>query len=671
MNGTEARPIRWFVLVIFILGMVACRPRSTAAPGSPTPGGEPAVTTPTESVQPTPITASAGEATAAPAPTQTATAATAPEAAPETPEPSPTTAAESAEPVSVSAVSVNTAFILDASGSMLNGLDGRTRLAVAQDATAKLSAGLPAGMKASLWVYGHRVEKTDKSASCRDIEEVIALGPVDAARFSTMAHSYAAKGYTPITEALRRAATSLPTGERERNTIVLVSDGEETCGGDPCALAAALAAGDTKVVIHAVGLDVNETTRAQLKCIADVTGGTYRDAGSAEELDLALEEAAEAAAEEAAPSMSGLGRPSSVAISPNGEYAYVTSPGVDTLLVLKRDSTTGTLTFVEVHKNRADGVDGLRGAYSAAVSPDGKNVYVASTHDQMGVFSRDTSTGKLTFVEAHKDGVAGVDGLYGALSVAVSPDSGTVYVAGSEDDAVAVFDRDTATGALTFVQVLKDGVDGVDGLDRVQAVTVSPDSEHVYTASNPGLKDDALVHFKRDRSTGKLTFVKAYVDGVDELDGLQGASSVAVSLDNRHVYVASRTDDAVAIFGRDPDTKALTFVAAHKGDVRGKARALAISPDGKNVYVVTDIGDTILVFGRDGGTGTLTFIEVHKDNEDGVDGLEYANSVTVSPDNKNVYVTGLDDRAVAVFSRDTSTGRLTFVEVVRNATSGG
>ena len=51
---------------------------------------------------------------------------------------------------------------------------------------------------------------TDKAASCRDIEEVLALGPVNVARFSTLAHSFAARGYTPITEALRRAAVSLP-----------------------------------------------------------------------------------------------------------------------------------------------------------------------------------------------------------------------------------------------------------------------------------------------------------------------------------------------------------------------------------------------------------------------------------------------------------------------------
>ena len=86
-----------------------------------------------------------------------------------------------------------------------------------------------------------------------------------------------------------RAASSLPVGPNERNTIVLVSDGEETCGGDPCALAAELAAGDIELVIHTIGLAVDDVARTQLQCVADVSGGTYTDADRAEDLNVALE----------------------------------------------------------------------------------------------------------------------------------------------------------------------------------------------------------------------------------------------------------------------------------------------------------------------------------------------------------------------------------------------
>jgi 6-phosphogluconolactonase (cycloisomerase 2 family) len=204
-------------------------------------------------------------------------------------------------------------------------------------------------------------------------------------------------------------------------------------------------------------------------------------------------------------------------------------------------------------------------------------------------------------------------------------------------------------------------------------VAVSPDGEYVYTASNPSAKDDALVVFRREGSggsasgSGALTFVKAYKDGVDGHDGLQGGSAVVTSADNRYVYVVGRIDEAVAIFARDPDSGALTFVGSHESDLRGKPHAAALSPDGAHLYVVTDGSDALMAFDRDIDEGMLSFIEMHTDNVDGVNGLEWANDVAVSPDGRHIYVAGFDDQAVAVFGRDPATGALAFIEAVRNA----
>ena len=84
-------------------------------------------------------------------------------------------------------------------------------------------------------------------------------------------------------------------------------------------------------------------------------------------------------------------------------------------------------------------------------------------------------------MEFHKDGVGGVDGLGGATSVTVSPDGKRLYAAGLRDDAVAVFSRDSTTGALTYVEFHKAGL-GVDGLGGPWSVTVSPDGKHLYAA---------------------------------------------------------------------------------------------------------------------------------------------------------------------------------------------
>ena len=201
---------------------------------------------------------------------------------------------------------------------------------------------------------------------------------------------------------------------------------------------------------------------------------------------------------------------------------------------------TGQLTFVQVLKDGVSGVDGLTRANSVAVSPDGSHVYATGFSDNaLAVFRRDVATGQLTFVQVLKDGISGVDGLNGANSVTVSPDGSYVYATGYSDNALTVFHRDVATGQLTFVQVLKDGVSGVDGLYGANSVTVSPDGRQVYAT---GYYDQALAVFLRDVATGQLTFVQVLKDGVSGVDGLYRANSVTVSPDGSQVYATGLGD---------------------------------------------------------------------------------------------------------------------------------
>ena len=324
------------------------------------------------------------------------------------------------------------------------------------------------------------------------------------------------------------------------------------------------------------------------------------------------------------------------------------------------------LIFVEFQQDGTGDVDGLDELRTLTVSPDGKHLYTAaSIDDAVAVFSRSTTTGALAFVEVVKDGVGGVDGLNGAVWVTVSPDGKHVYTAGEVDNAVALFSRNSTTGALTFVEIHKDGVGGVDGLAVVRSVTVSPDGDHVYAA---GSADNALAVFSRNSATGALTFVTTSKDGVGGVDGLDSARVVTVSPDGSHVYAAGAVDDAVAVFSRSTTTGALTFVEVHKDGVGGVdgldgANWVTLSPDGKHLYTSAQNDNAVVVFSRSTTTGALTYVTTSKDSVGGVDGLSFAHSVTVSPDGDHVYAAGPADDAVAVFSRNTTTGALTFVEV--------
>ena len=116
----------------------------------------------------------------------------------------------------------------------------------------------------------------------------------------------------------------------------------------------------------------------------------------------------------------------------------------------------------------------------------------------------------MTFVEGEKDGVGGVAGLYGVISVTVSPDGKYVYSASVTDGAVAAFGRNATTGELTFVEDEKDGTGGVDGFDRAASIALSPDGKHLYVAAK---NDDALAVFSQNAMVGNLTFIEMVEDG--------------------------------------------------------------------------------------------------------------------------------------------------------------
>ncbi|MEH2377112.1 beta-propeller fold lactonase family protein [Nostoc sp.] len=335
--------------------------------------------------------------------------------------------------------------------------------------------------------------------------------------------------------------------------------------------------------------------------------------------------------------------------------------------------TDKILDFVEFKKNGIDGVNGLAGADSVTVSPDGKFLYASGYFDSaVAVFARNADTGKLSFVEFQQDGINGVDGLANASSVTVSPDGKFLYASGYFDSAVAVFARNADTGKLSFMEVQKDGTNGVDGLGGVESVTVSPDGKFLYAA---GTTDSAVGVFARNVETGKLSFVEFQKDGTNGIDGLGGAESVTVSPDGKFLYAAGTTDSAVGVFARNVETGKLSFVEVQKDgtngiDGLGGANSLTVSPDGKFLYAAGYDDSAVAVFTRNAETGKLSFVEVQKDGTNGVDGLAGAESVTVSPDGKFLYANGINDSAVAVFARDAKTGKLSFLKVQKDGTDG-
>lgn len=181
-------------------------------------------------------------------------------------------------------------LIFDSSGSMAARLsDGRIKLDAAREVIKETLANWPEGGELAVIAYGHR-----RKSDCADIETLTPMGPVDAAAIEKKLKPLQARGKTPISDSLRRAAGLLPDGG---GAIVLVSDGIETCEADPCAVAKALKDANAEVFIHVVGFGLSKEEREQLACIPANTGGQFFSADDAEALAAALKRVTETVAE--------------------------------------------------------------------------------------------------------------------------------------------------------------------------------------------------------------------------------------------------------------------------------------------------------------------------------------------------------------------------------------
>lgn len=180
-------------------------------------------------------------------------------------------------------------IVLDASGSMLAPMEGTTRIAVARAALAELLKGWDPEVELGLTVYGHR-----RKGDCADIETVAAPGKADVARILGLANAIQPKGMTPLSDAVKRAAEALKYTE-QRATVILVSDGKETCKADPCAVGRALKQAGVDFRAHVIGFAVTRAEEQGLRCLAETTGGQYFSARNAAGLRRALDAAGRAA----------------------------------------------------------------------------------------------------------------------------------------------------------------------------------------------------------------------------------------------------------------------------------------------------------------------------------------------------------------------------------------
>ncbi|GKV90222.1 beta-propeller fold lactonase family protein [Pectobacterium carotovorum] len=269
-------------------------------------------------------------------------------------------------------------------------------------------------------------------------------------------------------------------------------------------------------------------------------------------------------------------------------------------------------------------------------------------------FSRDTTTGQLSYVGiVATQGVNGVSGLDAAVSEIVLSDDGTSLYAingvtpvdgATTKNAVVFFSRDTTSGALTFVGSLV-GSDTIP-LKSPSGIVLSSDGTSAYLSN---LGNHSITVLSRDAESGSLDYVTTINKSTIAADVnsaeipqndryLEGLQDIVISPDNRFVYVSSNSQGTVSIFSRDADTGALTYAGTlnlySEGHIAANAlalRELVISEDGSALYVAAFGSKSLLVLSRDSDSGALTY-------RNSVDlSVNTVNHLAVSADGKNIY----------------------------------
>ena len=402
--------------------------------------------------------------------------------------------------------------------------------------------------------------------------------------------------------------------------------------------------------------------------------------------------------------------PSSICMSPSGSVIYMTNDAGR--FVIQRDTTNGDLAILQHFYSNVGGTDRLNVSRSVEVSPDGNYLYVAAQHVDAGIttfkrnhndgsitleqfnpapktrimvmppdgkhlyitqgagapftiFDRDAQTGQLKQLPPQTEN----SGAHFEYPMAFSPRGKHLYVTNTggigNKGEITVHTRNNTTGELTTVQKIP----GDDyNLYRTRAITVSPDGAHVYWSgenSSVFVDDYLLATFSRDSTSGQLSFVESIAMPLDPL------WNMTCSPDGRHLYATTIDHDrdydgepVIIVYNRDTATGKLTQRHGFYLDGWCEISDLSFSADGQKLYVIVKCdgyGSGLLaILDRDGSSGRLTMSERHQSWKDGVYGMAYPNDITLSPDEKFLYIG--DNCGVTTFTtgHDITTPVLTF-----------
>ncbi len=275
-------------------------------------------------------------------------------------------------------------FITDASGSMWQKIGDDHKITLAREVLGDLTSGMSEDQPVGLVAYGHR-----KKGDCGDIEELLPMSNLDKAAFQKEMKALNPLGKTPLAQSAKFVIDKLKA-DGQAATIILITDGIETCEGILCDVVKEAKEAGIDFVMHVVGFDLGDADRAPLECAAREGDGLYIDASDKDQLADALEETTEVTVDVPKGRLS-------VLVRRNGELIdgaiEVLKPGTD-------DDITGIRSYNRPETNPAL-INLPAGTYDVEVSVVGERGIPAIRKEQIVVTESDVNEQVFDFSSGH------------------------------------------------------------------------------------------------------------------------------------------------------------------------------------------------------------------------------------------------------------------------------
>lgn len=345
---------------------------------------------------------------------------------------------------------------------------------------------------------------------------------------------------------------------------------------------------------------------------------------------------------------------SDIHTSADGNFLYALAADDNALSVFQRNSQNGTLSLIQQLTNTQDDITDMISPNALTLSPDGKHLYVTAFEgDAIIIFERDANTGQLTYLQSMNNTVDQINNLDGPRAITFDSTGQHAYIAAFWSNSLSVYTRDSTTGQLTFLEEHNNQSPPLANLSGFRNLTLSPDGKQLYLAA---FLSDAIAVFNRNEQTGQLTHTQNINNNTEGFSGLDGVSSLTFAADGRHLYTTGFNEDTLVILNRNTQTGHLTFNNLFRNNILGitgmdAPSDVKVTPDGHQLYVAGTFSNSVTHFQRNQTSGALTYISKIQNNSDNIEGLAGVQNLAISPDSNFIYTSAFSDNNISTYRR--------------------